>query len=214
MSTINQIKANRRNAQKSTGPKTPEGKDRVRFNSLVHGLRAESAVIPGEDQTKFDQHLERLSAAWMPQDDFEKSLVEQIAVDQWKLARLDRSEAKVHDPSVPFDAFALAIHRVYLTQTRLERSVSATIADLDRYRKIRIEREVERTADSKVEITMGLTWSTSDGRSSYTVLPTVLGLDGIWREIPRDVLGDFPEPDPPDTEAAPPAPKPNGRPES
>src|ERR1039458_3538854 len=77
MATINQIRANRSNAKHSTGPKTSAGQDRVRFNALVHGLRAESAVSPGEDQPKFDQLLERLSAAWMPQDDMEKSLVEQ-----------------------------------------------------------------------------------------------------------------------------------------
>jgi hypothetical protein len=83
--------------------------------ALVHGLRAESAVIPGEDQSKFDQLLERLSAAWMPQDDREKDSVEQIAVNQWKLVRIDRSDAML-----PVE-FALAIHRVYLTQARLER---------------------------------------------------------------------------------------------
>jgi hypothetical protein len=54
MATIKQIRANRRNAQKATGPKTPEGKERTRFNALVQGLRAESAVIPGEDQARFD----------------------------------------------------------------------------------------------------------------------------------------------------------------
>ena len=90
MSTINQIRANRRNAKKSKGPKTPEGKERTRFNGLIHGLRAESAVLPGEDQGKFDQLLEKFSAVWKPRDHMEKSLVEQIAVNQWKLARIDR----------------------------------------------------------------------------------------------------------------------------
>ena len=95
MATINQINANRRNAKKSTGPKTQAGKDKVRFNALVHGTRAESTILPGEDKSKFDQLLKGLTAAWMPQDDMERSLVEQIAVNQWKLARLDRSEAHV-----------------------------------------------------------------------------------------------------------------------
>ena len=43
------IEANRRNAQKSTGPRTTEGKDRVRLNALKHGLTASTAVLPGED---------------------------------------------------------------------------------------------------------------------------------------------------------------------
>src|ERR1039458_5144949 len=163
MATINQIRANRSNAKRSTGPQTSAGKAGVRFNALVHGLRAESAVIPGEDQSKFDQLLERLSAAWMPQDDMEKSLVEQIAVNQWKLARL-------------------------------ERSVSRTIADLDRYRKSRIERHADAAPKANETYSVGLICSTSEGVHSYSVLPKVRGLDGVWREIPREVLGDFPKP--------------------
>jgi hypothetical protein len=67
-------------------------------------------------------------SAWKPQDEMEKSLVEQIAVNQWKLARLDAVEA------------ALASHRICLTQARLERAISNTIADLERCRKIRLAR--------------------------------------------------------------------------
>jgi hypothetical protein len=211
MSTINQIRANRRNAQKSTGPKTPEGKDRVRFNALVHGLRAESAVMPGEDQTKFDQHLARLSAAWMPQDDMEKSLVEQIAVTQWKLARIDRNEARIYDPAVPGKEYALAMHRVYLTQVRLERSVSSTIADLERYRKNRLARQKDAGLDQTGIYHKGILWATENGSPSYFVLPQVRGLDGKWRQIPREILGDFPDPPPSGDQTAPPAaPKLNG----
>jgi hypothetical protein len=179
MATIKQIRANRRNAKKSTGPKSQEAKDRVRFNALVHGLRAESTVIPGEDQAKFDQHLERLSAAWMPQDDMEKSLVEDIAVTQWKLARIDRNEARIHSPAVPSGEYALAIHRIYLTQTRLQRAISSTIADLQRYRKERSERQKEEDDKSPDQFTMGLVWYTPGGERHYTVLPRVCGLDGV-----------------------------------
>ena len=212
MATIKQIRANQRNAQKSTGPQSPEAKERVRFNALVHGLRAESTVIPGEDQSKFDQHLERLSAAWMPQDDMEKSLVEDIAVTQWKLARIDRNEARIHDPAVPSGEYALALHRIYLTQTRLQRAISSTIADLQRYRKERTERLKEEHDKTPAQIKMGLVWH-APGGSHYAVLPRILGLDGAWREIPREVLGDFPNPTPSSDPTAPPiAPKPNGQP--
>ena len=194
MATIKQIKANRLNAQKSTGPRTQAGKDRSRFNGLVHGLRAESLIIPGEDQSKFDQHLERLSNAWNPQDDMEKGLVEQIAVNQWKLARLDRAEARLHaDAELDSAAFVIVIHRMYLTQSRLERSISSTIADLQRYRQEHAARVKENAHDSKAEFSVGLIWESSRG-ATYDVLPQVKGLDGIWREIPREVLGDFPKP--------------------
>jgi hypothetical protein len=147
----------------------------------------------------------------MPQDDMEKSLVEQIAVIQWKLARIDLSEARIHDPAVPPGEFALAIHRVYLTQVRLERSISSTIADLERYRKQRMERKADTEPKPNEIYQGGLIWRNNDGVRSYSVLPRVRGLDGVWREIPREVLADFPEPPDPGVETAPPfTPKPNG----
>ena len=53
MSTPAQIQANRQNAQKSTGPRTPQGKAVVAQNALKHGLLARQAVIVGEDQGQF-----------------------------------------------------------------------------------------------------------------------------------------------------------------
>ena len=46
MPTQAQIRANRENAKKSTGPRTPEGKANSSKNALKHGLLAEDAVIP------------------------------------------------------------------------------------------------------------------------------------------------------------------------
>ena len=191
MATINQMRANRRNAQRSTGPKTQEGKDAVSFNALVHGLRAESPLIPGEDRAKFDQHLQLLSAAWRPQDEMEKSLVEQIAVIQWKLTRLDRSEAKLYEPGVTAAEFAMGIHRLYLTQIRLQRGISSTLADLHRYRKIRLEHLPPAADPSAENYHTGIVWCNTAGQYSYAILPQVRGIDGEWRDIPREVLADF-----------------------
>jgi hypothetical protein len=44
MTTLKQIAANRRNAAKSTGPTTEEGKQRSRCNALRHGLTAETVI--------------------------------------------------------------------------------------------------------------------------------------------------------------------------
>jgi hypothetical protein len=191
MATINQIRANRLNAKKSTGPKTPEGKERSRFNALVHGRRAESAILPGEDKAKFNQLLEGLSAAWMPQDEMEKTLVEQIAVNQWKLARLDQAEARIYAPGDESSGeFALAVHRIHLTEARLERCVSSTIADLERYRKERLERQKQLGLDQTDVFRKGLLWGNGKGGRYFEVLPRVCGLDGLWRDIPRELLAD------------------------
>src|SRR5437764_10247347 len=54
MATQAQITANRANALKSTGPRSPEGKSASRFNALKHGLDADSLVLPGEDPAEYD----------------------------------------------------------------------------------------------------------------------------------------------------------------
>ncbi len=66
MSTQKQIEANRRNAQKSTGPRTPEGRAAVHLNGVTHGLTAETLVLPGEDQSDFAVLLADLEAEHCP----------------------------------------------------------------------------------------------------------------------------------------------------
>jgi hypothetical protein len=54
MATLAQITANRANAQRSTGPRSAEGKSASRFNALKHGIDAASVIIPGEDPAVYD----------------------------------------------------------------------------------------------------------------------------------------------------------------
>ena len=49
MSSRSQIEANRRNACKSTGPTTEEGKRRSSCNTVRHGLTAETVIGALED---------------------------------------------------------------------------------------------------------------------------------------------------------------------
>ena len=53
MSSKAQVKANRKNAKKSTGPKTAEGKEKVSKNAAKHGLFAAEAVITGENPADY-----------------------------------------------------------------------------------------------------------------------------------------------------------------
>ncbi len=192
MSTINQIRANRRNAKKSSGPTSIAGKQKTSLNALVHGIRADTLMLPGEDREKYNLLVAGLHEAWQPKDDMETSLVQQIATNQWKLARIDRHEARLNEDTEmsPVD-LATAIHRLYLTQGRLERSISQTITDLARYRAERIARQDEDNSKEPETLRQGLLWTHEDGGGIYAVLPQVLGLDGVWREIPREILGDF-----------------------
>src|SRR6266571_827018 len=100
MATIKQIEANRRNALKSTGPRTPEAKAAVRMNSLRHGLRARTVVLPAENPEEFHQLCNDLEAEWQPQSRTEQFYVEQMAVSQWKLTRMEVGEADIFQETV------------------------------------------------------------------------------------------------------------------
>ena len=57
MTTFKQIEANRRNARRSTGPVTEDGKLRSRRNAVRHGLTAETVIAAledAEDYTAFE----------------------------------------------------------------------------------------------------------------------------------------------------------------
>ena len=92
MPTRAQIRANRNNAKKSTGPRTEEGKARAAKNSLKHGLLARDTVLPGEDPAEFDSQLSALEADIQPANSLEFELVRQIADAQWRMRRLTRLE--------------------------------------------------------------------------------------------------------------------------
>src|SRR5262245_47080817 len=89
---IDRAAINRRNAAKSTGPRSPEGKRSAKFNALKHGLTAATPVLPGEDPEAF-RRLEAWAEALDPADVVERFLVEQAATASWKLERADRVEA-------------------------------------------------------------------------------------------------------------------------
>ncbi len=93
MATEKQFEANRQNAQKSTGPKTPEGRAAVRLNGVKHGLTAETIVLKGESQADFTNLLESFEAEHDPVTPTEEALVVQLAMATWRLRRLYHQEA-------------------------------------------------------------------------------------------------------------------------
>ncbi len=95
MTSEKQARANRQNALKSTGPETPVGKAAVRHNAVKHGLLAEHALIPGEDEAAFKNLDERLRDELQPVGELETILVDQIVSARWKLRRLGRVEAGI-----------------------------------------------------------------------------------------------------------------------
>jgi hypothetical protein len=64
MATAAQIEANRRNAQRSVGPRTQTGKDRSKLNALGHGCRANILVLPIEDFGEYEQEADAWKLSW------------------------------------------------------------------------------------------------------------------------------------------------------
>ena len=77
MATAAQIEANRRNAQKSTGPKTERGKARARRNAVTHGMTARTImpVLPQEDPKELEDRTQQAITAMKPRNPLEHDLV-------------------------------------------------------------------------------------------------------------------------------------------
>ena len=94
MATAAQIEANRRNAQKSSGPKTEKGKARVRCNALKHGMTAVT-TMPGlthEDPDQLREKTLRLISDLQPSNEAELDQVRQAARLTLAIERADRFE--------------------------------------------------------------------------------------------------------------------------
>jgi hypothetical protein len=95
MASLAQITANRLNAQKSTGPRSEEGKAVSRFNALKHAASAKSLVIPGEDDSTLAQLAASYHEQFQPVGPEEALLVEKIVAADWTQRRMHRLEAEV-----------------------------------------------------------------------------------------------------------------------
>jgi hypothetical protein len=95
MTSEKQVQANQRNARKSTGPKTSEGKAAARYNATKHGLLAEEVLIPGEDEAHLADLGERLRDELQPMGELENMLMDRIIAAYWRLRRVGRVEASI-----------------------------------------------------------------------------------------------------------------------
>jgi hypothetical protein len=96
MTSDKKAESNRRNALKSTGPRTPEGKRAVRLNAVRHGLRAEEILLAGEDEEDALEELgERLRAELQPFGELKNLLVDRIVAAYWRLRRVGRVESGI-----------------------------------------------------------------------------------------------------------------------
>jgi len=133
MATQPQIQANRQNAQKSTGPRTPEGKAAVAQNALKHGLCARRDVVITESQADFDLHRSALLDELAPQGPMESILADRIVTLSW---RLKRAEALGRIALKDF-AGARVLDRLLMYERRIEHSLFKTTRELQSLQLLR-----------------------------------------------------------------------------
>ncbi len=93
--TDKQLKANKANAQKSTGPKTPEGKRRSSLNASRHYLTGKIHIATPEESAAFDKHCKAYHETLAPLGIIESDLAQEIAEDRWRLKRARSLENSV-----------------------------------------------------------------------------------------------------------------------
>lgn len=142
MATERQMQANKANGQRSTGPKTPTGKERSKMNALKLGLFTRSALLPGDDPKDLANLHRELVAQYQPQNAGEHQLLDEIAAVKWRLLRCSRVESglfhlyRCQDDKVGNEAQAFANDQKSLsTITKLPVVESALDRKLDRLLK-------------------------------------------------------------------------------
>ena len=102
MATDKQIAANRRNALKSTGPRTPEGKAKSSRNAYKHGLAAISphAFLAVEDKSAFERMLAGYVRTYLPQHADEVDLLTDAVYCKWRQQRIWNVETQLIEMTI------------------------------------------------------------------------------------------------------------------
>jgi len=149
--SVKKLEANRQNSKKSTGPRTPAGKQRSRLNALKHGILAKAVVIQGgpgrERRAEFDQLLLAFWQHYAPQGPIEEMLVERMATLKWRLARVYRSERGEIASNLALDPDevsesdylpgSMVSDRLVRYETMLERAFYRALTELERLQRSR-----------------------------------------------------------------------------
>ena len=153
MATEAQIEANRRNAAKSTGPRTPEGKARVRRNATRHGLCtgiARMAEEGPEFTEDFKLLLEDLREEHQPNGPTEDILVYKMAqsvffTDRASVLLADKLNSNDHPDALPHISLMLRYH------TTADRAFARHLNDLRKLQKERRQEEEMPEAEAPAQ---------------------------------------------------------------
>ncbi len=153
MASLQQIEANRRNAQKSTGPRSVEGKAVSSLNALKLGIDSQSLLIRGESAKDLESLAARYYERFQPATPEECYYVDTLIRGDWQLRRLSKVDTSVWNYTMA-DAwrlnenhplghcFSLAGQKFLNIQRRIdaaERSYQRALHELERLQTARRE---------------------------------------------------------------------------
>jgi hypothetical protein len=159
--------ANRANAQKSTGPTTPEGRAKSSLNAVKTALTGVTVLLPSDDVQAYEAHVQQHIADYSPLTPPEKNLVQRIADADWRINRIASLEAGIYaiglrkladlhpdeqDPAVRqsliksevFLAYRRDLNNLALQERRLRNHQTADLVKLQALQKERQEKSDEK----------------------------------------------------------------------
>ena len=172
MTTQAQISSNQTNSLRSTGP-SPSGRQISRLNSCKHGLAGSGTVVAPEDRAKVEARARALHEEFRPESEFERSLVEQMAVDSVRLDRCRETYLVLCEEQV---------NRAALCWDEDQRAEAEEIAARLKFDPARTRRRLEQNRHG-CDVLIG----------RWEGLGRILGGSGIWddsqRSLALDLLG-------------------------
>jgi len=149
MITQRQLRANRRNAKNSTGPRTPEGRAACRLNALKHGLAAADVILPSpEDQTAFAELRSAFEEEYQPASPTEHQTLNDLVAARWRLERAQKMESGFFNDRIDrYDASHNAVALIFSDDSEN----SNTLSKISRY-ETRFERSFYKALKELKEI--------------------------------------------------------------
>lgn len=194
MTTPHQQRANRENAQKSTGPRTPEGRARSSANALRHGAHsgrynAVTAQVLNEDPTEISALIRNVVGGLDPQTDLERAVAQSVAdgviagnrvrrLEAALLNTCDRTSAERDEIGV--STYEVAFGESLISAIEIIESPDGESVDVDEPHWVQLVHDVLSRADPRPRFPLSLVTPSGETRGPAT--------DDEWREKFRELL--------------------------
>lgn len=129
MVTSKQITANRKNAQKSTGPITIQGRAVVAQNAVKHGILSSQVLINQEEREIYEDFRESMLQNLLPRGNLESFLADRVISTAWRLRRI------VHVETLIFEKEKSDYFNDYSYREVFSGTSSVSMAVLSRYER-------------------------------------------------------------------------------